>query len=55
MTAEITKQIPLGRWGNPQDVAKAAVFLASEDSSYVTGADLHVGGGIGMGWVPPTR
>jgi NAD(P)-dependent dehydrogenase (short-subunit alcohol dehydrogenase family) len=54
MTAEITKQIPLGRWGSPEDVAKAAVFLASEDSSYVTGADLHVGGGIGMGWVPPS-
>ena len=53
MTAQITKQIPLGRWGSPEDAAKAAVFLASEDSSYVTGADLHVGGGIGMGWVPP--
>ena len=48
----ITKQIPLGRWGTPQDVAKAAVFLGSEDSSFVTGDDLHVGGGIGMGWVP---
>jgi len=53
MTVQIAKQIPLGRWGSPQDAAKAAVFLASEDSSYVTGADLHVGGGIGMGWVPP--
>ncbi len=48
----ITKQIALGRWGKPQDVAKAAVFLASDDSSYVTGDDLHIGGGIGMGWVP---
>ena len=45
----ITKQIPLGRWGMPEDVAKAAVFLASEDSAFVTGDDLHVGGGIGMG------
>jgi NAD(P)-dependent dehydrogenase (short-subunit alcohol dehydrogenase family) len=54
MTVQITKQIPLGRWGSPQDVAKAAVFLASEDSSYITGADLPVGGGIGMGWVPQT-
>lgn len=27
--------------------------VASEDSSYVTGADLHDAGGIGMGWVPP--
>lgn len=54
MTAQITKQIPLGRWGSPNDVAKAAVFLASDDSSYITGADLPVGGGIGMGWVPQT-
>lgn len=54
MSAQITRQIPLSRWGNPNDLAKAAVFLASEDSSYITGADLHVGGGIGMGWIPPT-
>ncbi|MDX2378877.1 MAG: SDR family oxidoreductase [Acidimicrobiia bacterium] len=54
MTTQITRQIPLGRWGTPEDVAKAAVFLASDDSSYITGADLPVGGGIGMGWVPPT-
>lgn len=54
MTAQITKQIPLGRWGSPDDVAKAAVFLASDDSTYITGADLAVGGGIGMGWVPQT-
>jgi NAD(P)-dependent dehydrogenase (short-subunit alcohol dehydrogenase family) len=53
MTAQITKQIPLGRWGSPEDVAKAAVFLASEESSFITGVDLHVAGGIGMGWVPP--
>jgi 3-oxoacyl-[acyl-carrier protein] reductase len=37
---------PLGRAGQPQDIAKAAVFLASDDSGWVTGEQLRVGGGI---------
>lgn len=53
ISTQITKQIPLGRWGSPKDAASAALFLAADDSSYITGADLPVGGGIGMGWVPP--
>ena len=40
------KQTPLGRAGQPQDIAKAAVFLASDDSGWVTGEQLRVGGGI---------
>ncbi len=40
------KNTPLGRAGQPQDIAKAAVFLASDDSGWVTGEQLHVGGGI---------
>ena len=40
------KQTPLGRAGQPQDIAKAAVFLASDDSGWVTGDLLRVGGGI---------
>ena len=52
ISAQITKQIPLGRWGSPADAANAALFLATDDSSYITGADLPVAGGIGMGWVP---
>lgn len=52
-TDQITRQIPLGRWGNPEDVARAAVFLGGDESSYITGADLPVSGGLGMGWVPP--
>jgi NAD(P)-dependent dehydrogenase (short-subunit alcohol dehydrogenase family) len=40
--------VPLGRWGNPEDLAGAAVWLASEASAYVTGAVIPVNGGIGV-------
>lgn len=39
------ERIPLGRFGEPEEVAKAAVFLASDDASYVTGHTLAVDGG----------
>lgn len=42
----LTSQIPIGRMGQPEDIAKAAVFLASDDSSFVTGIELFVDGGI---------
>ena len=42
---KIEEEIPLGRFGLPEEVAKAAVFLCSKDSSYITGQILRVDGG----------
>jgi NAD(P)-dependent dehydrogenase (short-subunit alcohol dehydrogenase family) len=44
--AAITNVIPLKRLGNPDEVAQAALFLASGDSSYVAGAELFIDGGM---------
>lgn len=44
----VVKSTPLKRWGTPEDVARAAVFLASRDSRFLTGQTLLVGGGIVM-------
>ena len=42
----ISNSVPLGRFGTPEEIAKAVVFLASDDSSYITGTELFVDGGF---------
>jgi len=45
-TEEILAQTPIGRFGQPEEMAKAALFLGSPDSSYVVGAELVADGGL---------
>ena len=40
--------VPLGRFGRPEDIAHAAVFLASDKASFITGQTLHINGGEAM-------
>jgi 3-oxoacyl-[acyl-carrier protein] reductase len=46
--AALMQQIPLGRFGLPEDIAAAVVFLASPQAGYITGTTLHVNGGMYM-------
>jgi 3-oxoacyl-[acyl-carrier protein] reductase len=45
---KVTQMTPLGRWGTPEDVAGAALFLASDDSAFLTGQTIMVNGGVVM-------
>lgn len=46
--ADLSAKIPLGRLGTPRDVAASVVYLASDEAGWVTGATLHVNGGMAM-------
>lgn len=46
--AALKAQIPLGRLGQPEDIAEAVAFLASPQAAYITGVELHVNGGMFM-------
>jgi NAD(P)-dependent dehydrogenase (short-subunit alcohol dehydrogenase family) len=45
--------VPMGRFGLAEEMAKAALFLASDDSSYITGSEFLVDGGITAAYVTP--
>jgi NAD(P)-dependent dehydrogenase (short-subunit alcohol dehydrogenase family) len=46
MKADLAKSVPLGRMGDPDDIAKAVAFLASDDASYISGIEFFVDGGV---------
>jgi 3-oxoacyl-[acyl-carrier protein] reductase len=46
--AKLTESIPLRRMGQPEDIAAAVAYLASDEAGWVTGATLHVNGGMAM-------
>jgi 2-hydroxycyclohexanecarboxyl-CoA dehydrogenase len=48
LAASLKQAIPLGRLGEPEDLAGAVAFLASDDASFVTGQTLSVSGGLTM-------
>ena len=48
LAQQFRDRIPLGRVGQPDDIAKVVVFLGSDDSAYITGAELSVDGGLGQ-------
>ena len=52
LSAYRTNKVPLGRWGEPQEIAAAILFLLSDDASYVTGSELLVDGGTTAGFYP---
>ena len=56
MISRVGKSIPLGRWGEPKEIAEAVAFLCSPSSAWITGEVLRVSGGLeGVSATPPRR
>ncbi len=49
---QLTRQVPVGRLGTPEDIAEAVAFLASEQAGFICGTTLLVDGGLLLGYVP---
>ena len=47
----VTARTPLGRLGQPEEVAALAHFLASDEAAYITGQNIAIDGGITAGWI----
>jgi NAD(P)-dependent dehydrogenase (short-subunit alcohol dehydrogenase family) len=45
---EMVAKVPMKRFGQPEEVAAAVAFLASQDASYITGVEINVDGGLGQ-------
>ena len=48
VNAWVESQVPMGRWGEANEVARAVLFLVSSDASYLTGGEIAVDGGLGQ-------
>lgn len=48
ISAWVERQVPMGRWGDADEIARAVLFLASDDASYMTASELAVDGGLGQ-------
>ena len=46
MERALMAEIPVGRWGQPVEIANLAVFLASDDAAYITGSTYYIDGGM---------